>query len=1058
MPEILSVQLFGTLQLRLGNRTLPPLGSARVESVLAYLLLNREAPQTREQLAFRLWPDSSEAQARTNLRHVLHNLRRALPSPDAFIDVRSRTVQWKADAPATVDVDDFDSSLARAEQEGDATRVSDTVVVSLRNAVSRYRGDLLEGCYDEWITPHRDHLSRRFLVALERLATVLTERGEYTEAVQHGERLMRLEPLREDAYRLLMRLHDARGDRALALQVYQACVETLAREVGAQPSVATREAHEALLRGASQTKARRATAVFDPATAGPPPLVGRADEWARLTTCWRAAEAGAPSLLLVTGEAGVGKTRLVEELCAWCDRRGAIVAEARSYAAEGALAYAPLAAWLRAPTIAGRVKRMDRHTLSELSRLLPELASGVPGVQSPQSLPEDEHRRRLFEAAAHAFHSLGSRLLLVADDIQWCDHETLRFLHFLLRRASTTPLLVAATARSEETERRRDLLDLLTGARSLGSLAEIELQRLSRDSTLDLASRLTGRALDSRDADALYRETEGNALFVVEAIRAGWRGETPAGDALPPRVHAVIASRLDQLSAATRNIIGVAATLARDFTIDLLAEAADQAPDEVARRLDELWRARIIREHAGGVYDFSHDKIREVAYRTLSPPQRRQYHLRAAQALKRSHGRATETVSGVIADHYDRAGAAQEASRWYETAAEASEQLYASRETIRLLTRALDLVASFPPTPERRARELAVHTAMLAPVMSAYGAGSERLDALHARIVELAHGLGVDLPPQAMRTLAIAGLTRDDFANARRYGEQLRGRGRMDGDDSLMVEGEYVLGIAAFWSGNLVAARTHFEEAAARYRGDRRRTHLLRYGLDPQVVCLSRLANTLWFLGDESGAADARDRAIKLAEEVGHEYSRRTALVFAALLALDMGDATQFRAYVAALEGGLIDQNTRPTRFAAEVYRAYLQVVDGEPQLGLSKIRAALAELGGSGHAPGQRATTGRLLVAACEAVRDERARLSAADQLLSMGGAAALYEAYAHLVRADCLAELRASPAEVVAALERALEVARRQGARVFEARAVAALERYRPAVLEHVASAAPA
>ncbi|HEX6050422.1 MAG TPA: AAA family ATPase, partial [Gemmatimonadaceae bacterium] len=673
MQANLSIRLFGSFELRAGDTLLPGLGSARAESLLAYLVLHGGAPQPRQHVAFRLWPDSSESQARTNLRHVLHDLRRALPDADRYLDVQSRTLQWKPAVPVWLDIAEFDAAATRAERaatESPAPLASETEVAAFRDATTLYRGHLLEACYDEWLTSHRDAYRKRFLTFLDRLARLLETRQEYSEALLHVERLLRHEPLREDAWRLLMRLRDARGDRAGALHAYHTCVATLERELGVPPTADTRREYEALLRGGSERQRGEADAPRAEARhrSAAPPLIGRADEWARLTSLWRAVEGGQPGLLVVTGEAGVGKTRLVEELRDWCALRGAVTAEARSYAAEGSLPYAPVIAWLRAPRVARAVRRLAGPHLTEVSRLLPELLAQSPELGPPPALPEDALRPRLFDAAAHAFSLVDAPLLLIIDDFQWSDHETARFLHYLLRRAAKTPLLIAATARAEDMER-QPVADLLLGLKALGLVTEVTLDRLGRSATADLAFALTSHPLDQDASDALFRETEGNPLFIVEAVRAGWLPGAHGVDALTPRVHAVIVSRLGQLSDPARSLVGIAATLGRDFTPDTLAHAGELSSDVVARALDELWRTRILRETNASAYDFTHDKIREVAYLALSPPARRQNHLRAALALKKLRARDLDAVGGQIAAHYDRAGVTEEALSWYEIAA-----------------------------------------------------------------------------------------------------------------------------------------------------------------------------------------------------------------------------------------------------------------------------------------------------------------------------------------------------------------------------------------------------
>src|SRR5262245_15468356 len=255
----LRIRLLGELDLRLGDEGLPPLESARAESLLAYLLIYRDAPQPRQRLAFLLWPDSTEPQARTNLRKALHKLRRALPGDERFLDVRARTLRWRPDGPYRLDVAAFEQAYAAGE---------------LRDAVDAYTGDLLEGSYDEWLLEERERLRQCHLDALDRLARRLADEGQTAEAIVYAERLVRSDPLREPAHRLLMRLHDRRGDRARALRAYHACAAALQRELGVEPGEQTRELYEALLPGADPAATADA--------GGVEALVGRSAERTRL--------------------------------------------------------------------------------------------------------------------------------------------------------------------------------------------------------------------------------------------------------------------------------------------------------------------------------------------------------------------------------------------------------------------------------------------------------------------------------------------------------------------------------------------------------------------------------------------------------------------------------------------------------------------------------------------------------------------------------------------------------------------------------------------------------
>ncbi len=610
------------------------IASPRLQALLAYLALHHGEPQPRRRLAFLLWPDSSEAQAQTNLRTVLHRSQVALPAVNQLLHTEAQAISWSPNHLVALDVDAFEDALhegAVAEVAGDEA----AAIAALDRAVAAYTGDLLPDCYDEWVQPARERLRDGLLDGLARLAALLERRRDYPAAIAHARRLVRLDPLNEATYLTLMRLHALSGDRAGALRVYHTCATTLQQEFGALPGAALRSAYEQLI--AADTPAAEREAALGT------PLVGR----------------------VLAGEAGIGKTRLAEELLRWALRQGVIAAMAHCYPAEGMLAYAPVVSWLRADMLRPRLRQLNPSWLVELGRLDPELLMGRQDLPSPGSLSEAWQRQRLFEALARAVLAAQRPTLLLMDDLQWCDRDTLEWLHYLLRFDPGARLLVVGTVRVEELDGAHPLAALLEALRGEGRTVEVPLGPLSRDETAELAGRVAGHTLTSDQCAQVYVETEGNPLFVVEMVRAGIAGIAPTMSvaldqpapgtpppALPAGVQAILTRRLQQVAPPARDLLGVAAVIGRSFTFDVLARAAQTDDDILVRRLDELWQRRIVREHGADAYDFTHDKLRAVAYASLSPARRRRLHGRVAMALEATDVANLDALSGQIAAHY----------------------------------------------------------------------------------------------------------------------------------------------------------------------------------------------------------------------------------------------------------------------------------------------------------------------------------------------------------------------------------------------------------------------
>lgn len=233
----LTIHLLGEFRLEFDGAPVAALNTQRLQTLLAYLVLFRYSAISRQQLAFLLWPDSSEAQARTNLRNLLHTLTRALPDAETFLSVNATTLQWRGDSSYALDVQEFEQAAHAANS-----------ALSLEQAVALYRGELLPGVYDDWVLAERERLDREFTCALEKLIDQLQAEQSYRQAITHAQRLARHDPLREDTYRRLMELHALSGDRSGVVRVYNQCAAILKRELDVEPSRETQQAYQRALK------------------------------------------------------------------------------------------------------------------------------------------------------------------------------------------------------------------------------------------------------------------------------------------------------------------------------------------------------------------------------------------------------------------------------------------------------------------------------------------------------------------------------------------------------------------------------------------------------------------------------------------------------------------------------------------------------------------------------------------------------------------------------------------------------------------------------------------
>ena len=1053
MSPTVRIKLLGNFTLIYGEEPVTGVNAPRLQSLLAYLLLRCDEPQSRQRLAFLLWPDSSESQARNNLRQTLHALRLAWPAVDSFLHADASTLRWRPGEPYQVDVAAFEEALeladsARREGRPEAERDA------LAQAVSLYGADLLPGCYDDWITAERERLRLLYLQALGHLIELLEAQGDLAAAMHWSHRFIAYDPLNESGCRRLMRLLAATGDRIGAIRAYHTHASGLERELGVAPSAESRDMYERLLGAAGETAA---DAEPQPVSNAAHAFVGREREWDRLRESWRRAVAGESAFALIVGEAGIGKTRFSEEMLVWTSQQGATTARARCYAAEGRLSLAPVTEWLRSDGVRPYLSRLEPVWLTEVSRLLPELASEYPSLPPHAPIVEYGHRQRFFEALARAVLAAPQPLSLFIDDLQWCDQETLEWLHFLLRFDAAARLLVIGAARDDELPADHPLPALLHSLRHRGSFSEIALQPLDAAETARLASALANHELNVATAMRLYHETEGNPLFVIETIRAaaqkapeGMRDDAPgdspmdASPQLPPRVRAVIAARLAQLSPQARELASLAATIGREFRLDVLLRASKGDEDDIVRALDELWRRRIVRDQLATTYDFTHDKLREVAYGETSLAQRRLNHRRIAQALRDVDPGDTDPVSGQIASHFDRAGLVAEALPFYYRAAETAREVYANDDSIAYLVRALELMQGVPAGAARDAQELQL-LMMLAPIYRiTRGWTAPELERVLQRCLQLSEQLGAVVE----RADALYGwesllIVQAQLEQVQVIDKQVRALYEQSQREPPPLSAVMVAG-ARLHLGHVAEADALFETVITEFDTKQAKVQQDALGWNLAVHSRAWQSHSLWCRGYPDRALERATEAVRLGVELDLPFNQALAATYLAML-------QQLRADKATAEAHAEEANALTVEYRAPYYRSwaaillsYASAVRAPGRGSLTALRQAIEQFKSSGarlRLPYYLA----LLASSTGRAGHISEALGVVDEAMDTAQLTGerWWDAELYRLRGRLLQTLNPKDEAAERALLQAVEVARAQDAKSLELRAVMSLAR---------------
>ena len=814
--------LLGGFDARLEGGITLALPTHKYKALLAFLAVPAGQMHPRDRLVALLWGDRHHEQGRTALRQAVWVLRKALNDAAAAGLVIDGDLIGIDPAAVAVDVAEFERAAANGAP------------AALERAAALYRGEFLAGVaarettFEEWLTVQRERLGELALQSLARLLAHQRTMGLPDAAAQTALRLLSLDPLEESVHRVLMQTYMDLGRRAAALRQYQACVTVLQREIGTEPDPETRALYRAIVsqRVTPAVKSPPRASVTDrhaPAAAGAPEMtaafIGRTLEMTLIREALDETVAGRGQIVVILGEAGIGKSRLVEALGVEAAGRGARVIVGHCFDAEHVLPYGPWTDALRQQGLAGGeplVATLPAMSRAALGRFVPEL---VPAelVRDPSAA---DHMQ-VFDAVARLIEALAARqpLVVVVEDAHWADDISLRLLSFLARRLhGTRPVLLVLTARAEELADAPALRRVLDDLDRNNAPLQISLAPLDRHETEQLIEALGGgrdHTALARLNDRVWSTSQGSPFMVVEtlnALRDGADADAQRELPLPERVRRIVARRLDRLSVPARQLAATAAVIGRDFGFDLLQQASGVGVSDAVEAVEELVRRHIFVEAAAG-FDFSHDRIREVTRQALLSPRRRLLHRQVAETLEALHGE--NAPAAMLGHHYRQAEVWDRALPYLSRAGALAHARGAVREAAVMLAQAVEVQERLPDGKVSLEEKFDLRLRAAQPL---YASGD--MIEFERRIRELralAEALGDRRLLGITQTHACEYLRSVyEHDRAREAGESGLALAIEVGDEALQDQANFQLGCLYSWRGDEQHALGYLEAATAR--------------------------------------------------------------------------------------------------------------------------------------------------------------------------------------------------------------------------------------------------
>ena len=758
-----------------------PLRSRKGQALLWYLASNPNALYSREHLQGLLWDETPADMARRDFNTMLHRLRAQLPF-DCFRGDKG-FLGWNPDAGVTTDVADFYLWTERAgfDPSGPVSRpLAPEEKEALYRALALWRGPFAEGfscnstSYDEWLSAERRRWEIRVLSIINALITSERASQQWEQVAALGWRALEIDPFQESFHRAVMEALFRQGNRSAALAQYEQCRTLLDEQLGTTPDAETTELFETI-KGAriaapsalppSPAAAQAEEVLDEPSSRQPgedvrghlgsrrsepprlatrgqegvtsalPPLVGRQREYSQaIGALSRAIEQGQRHMVLVTGEAGIGKTRLIMEIVDAVARgrsQDAIFPTLLLGRAYESMLNVPYAAIIDALELA--VSSLDPSSFSipdvwlrELGRLIPDVVAHRPDLSLSQPTDSREDRLRLFQAVVRFLSALPQPVLLVIDDLHWADPLTISFLDYVLRHPTDQLALAAITAvrTGDDSDSLRRALSCLERE---GRLTRVTLTNLTKDDTLALVQSLSPQT-DLARAQRVYSATLGHPLHTVELVAMLAQGDDPhdtnAPLRVPPTVQEVFMGRLLRLGDAAIQVADTLAVFGRDATLDQLQRTTQLSEAEVAAAVETLARACIVSDGEDGHICFQHEVFRQVLLERMSRARLTHLHRQVYAALVeespvRPLGAEAPSLEGIdhpllarLVTHSLEGQLWEEAFRWNRLAAAVAEKVYAFSAAVDYLESALMCLEKLPASDSLRRQQLEIYLHM----------------------------------------------------------------------------------------------------------------------------------------------------------------------------------------------------------------------------------------------------------------------------------------------------------------------------------------------------------